>query len=512
MVLTDGQVLDGKYVIDRVLATGSMGEIYLGRNKRIGKEVAVKVLRRDLADTPAIASRFEREALIATAVKSSHVVDVYDLGELASGERFIVMEYVEGESLATRIEREGKVPERDVVRIALQILDGLVAAHAAGVIHRDLKPDNIILTKRDDQELVKLVDFGISKMSATPDAPATATTKTRTLHGMLLGTPMYMSPEQARGEADIDARTDIFSLGVTMYEALAGDVPFTADNVVALLSKVIDDEETPLTDRVAGLDPALARMVQKAMAKDPADRFQTAAEMRAALAEWHAMFGSLSVMRSSIDGVVTRPVAERLPFAMPSWIRIPPVALPILKAAANDKRVRTAAVAATIAALITSIVVRGGGAAAEATTASAPVVTATAYEPGRIVVPTVPVTGDPWVYGVPVAAEVPASTATTTAATPTPVRALPAFVAKAPAAPRATATPKPTRTTTMVATTATTATTPTTATAAAAAAPTAPPTATVAAATSASAAAAKPEEPSKPISTIAPPPDPPATP
>src|SRR5688572_17388516 len=190
MVLDEGQVLDGKYVIVRALGIGSMGEVYLGRNERIGKEVAVKVLRRDFAEDRAIVNRFDQEARIASAVKSSHVVDVYDLGELPTGERFIVMEYVDGESLGMRMAREGKLSAHVLGGITLQILDGLAAAHAAGVVHRDLKPDNVILSKRDGQELVKLVDFGVSKRTEVESDPtARRDLRRATLDGTLLGTP-----------------------------------------------------------------------------------------------------------------------------------------------------------------------------------------------------------------------------------------------------------------------------------------------------------------------------------
>lgn len=347
MVLEEGQVLDGKYVIVRVLATGSMGEVYLGRNERIGKEVAVKVMRRDLAEDRAIVNRFEQEARIATAVRSSHVVDVYDLGELPTGERFIVMEYVDGESLGTRMAREGKLSARALGAITLQILDGLVAAHAAGVIHRDLKPDNVILTMRDGQEIVKLVDFGVSKRS---DSAAPRDLQRATLDGTLLGTPMFMSPEQARGDSNaVDHRTDIFSLGVSMYEALSGEVPFNADNVVSLLSRIMNEPEPPLERRVPKVDPGLARIVQKAMAKDPSDRYQTAAEMREAVAAWYAVFGSTSAMRSSLEGVAhlstPPPVADE-------------IVLPKLGIRVDRKRARAALGAAAFAAMFTALITR----------------------------------------------------------------------------------------------------------------------------------------------------------
>jgi eukaryotic-like serine/threonine-protein kinase len=381
MVLDEGQVLDGKYVILRLLAMGSMGEVYLGRNERIGKEVAVKVLRRDFADDRAIVNRFEQEARIATTVRSSHVADVYDLGELPSGERFIVMEYVEGESLGMRMAREGKLSSRALGAIALQILDGLAAAHAVGVVHRDLKPDNVILTNRDGQEIVKLVDFGVAKRSVLSSAEAGVDLKRATLDGMLVGTPMFMSPEQARGEpGTVDHRTDIFSLGVSMYEALAGEVPFNADNVVQLLSKIMTDEEIPLEKRVPHVDPGLARIVKKAMAKDADDRYQTALEMRQALAAWYAVYGSTSATRSSLEGVVRS--FSLMPSLMPFNGPIRILGVPI-----DRKRAQVAVAAAAVAAAITLSLTRGPAPSASATAA-------TQLEPPSqaIVVPTIPAT------------------------------------------------------------------------------------------------------------------------
>ena len=298
MVLADGQVLDEKYVIVRALATGSMGEVYLGRNRRIGKEVAVKVMRADMAADRAIVDRFEQEARIAGLVRSKHVVDVYDLGDLATGERYIIMEYIDGESLAARLERERRLTARALGAIAIQIADALAAAHDAGVVHRDLKPENIILTKRDNEELVKLVDFGVSKVTSGTAAKGTLT-------GVLLGTPMYMSPEQARGQSsEIDHRTDIYSFGVLLYEAISGETPFTGENVIDLLSHVINDEAVPLETRAPTVDPTLAAIVRKAMSKHARDRYQSAAEMRQALTAWQAVFASGSMMWGSLDGVV----------------------------------------------------------------------------------------------------------------------------------------------------------------------------------------------------------------
>ena len=292
MTLADGQVLDGKYVIQRRIAVGGMSTVYLGTNQRIGKDVAVKVLSRAMASADDVVERFEREARVVSRIRSPFVADVYDFGTLESGERFMVMEYLEGESLASMLERDKTIPVKLLALIASQILEGLAAAHRAGIVHRDLKPDNVIVTKRGRDIVVKLVDFGISKVmdgavsSSIPPVRATQA-------GAVLGTPLYMSPEQARGTTSIiDQRTDLYSLGVMLYEAIAGEPPLTGDNVNDLLFRVALDDPMPLRKKVRGVDPGFAAIVTKAMEKDVKDRYQTAEEMLDAVREWRAQFES----------------------------------------------------------------------------------------------------------------------------------------------------------------------------------------------------------------------------
>jgi serine/threonine protein kinase len=280
----EGRLIDGKYVIVRRIAEGGTSTVWLGVNERIGKDVAVKVLRPDaIARDADILERFEREARHVSRIRSAHVADVYDCGELPTGERFMVMEYVDGESLASILERERVVPTETLRAIALQILDALAAAHRVGVIHRDLKPENVIVSSRGDELVVKVVDFGISMLKGDDRELRL------TAFGSVLGTPLYMSPEQARGQTTlVDQRTDLYSLGVMLYEATAGEPPLTGENVNELLFRVALDEPEPLTSRVPWVDPALAVIVEKAMSKDAVFRYQTAAEMRAAIETWRA--------------------------------------------------------------------------------------------------------------------------------------------------------------------------------------------------------------------------------
>jgi eukaryotic-like serine/threonine-protein kinase len=295
---SEGQVLDGKYVIRRRIADGGMSTVYLGVNQRIGKDVAVKVLHPGVAQDAELVNRFEREACIVSRIRSANVADVYDFGELPSGQCFMVMEYLDGESLARKLDREGTIPAPTLAMIAEQILVALSAAHEAGVVHRDLKPENVLLTQRAGEITAKVVDFGISKV--LPRSPwhdmqhpqyagdvASKVDVKLTSFNSVLGTPLYMSPEQAQGNSGkIDERTDIYALGVILYEATSGEMPLTGDNVNELLLRIVLDEPEPLESRAPAVDPGWSAIVSKALAKNPAYRYQSADAMREAIRAW----------------------------------------------------------------------------------------------------------------------------------------------------------------------------------------------------------------------------------
>jgi serine/threonine protein kinase len=312
MPLTEGQILEGKYEVRHLIARGGIGEVYLGVNQRLGKHVAIKVLHGEHASEPAVTERFEQEARVAAMIRSAHVADVYDLGDLKGGHRFIVMELLEGENLGDRLQRETRVSEKVLAAMTLQVLDALSSAHEAGVVHRDLKPENIFVTKRDGRDFVKVVDFGISKLAIAGHESA----RRLTLPGAVLGTPLYMSPEQARGKT-VDHRSDLYSLGVLLYEAVLGEPPFASENVNDLLFRVALDHVTPLELRLPSVSPALAGIVKRAMARAPGDRFQSAAEMRDAVLEWQAMLGSSPAMRASVPSFADGALAGHLPTPTP---------------------------------------------------------------------------------------------------------------------------------------------------------------------------------------------------
>jgi tRNA A-37 threonylcarbamoyl transferase component Bud32 len=282
MSLKVGDRIEGKYEIKRLLGEGGMGAVYEGENTLIHRRVAIKVLHSGVAALEEAVKRFENEAQAAGRIGSDHIVEVLDLGRLDSGDRYMVMEFLKGESLSARIAARGRLSPSEICSIGLQLLEGLSAAHEAGIIHRDLKPDNIFLiTKAKGRaDFVKILDFGISKFNVLgKDFSMTRT-------GSVMGTPYYMSPEQARGAKNLDARLDVYAAGVILYEAATGRVPFDGDTFNELLIKIVTEESPPVRTLVPDLDAGLAEIIDRARQKNPDHRFATARDFRDALARW----------------------------------------------------------------------------------------------------------------------------------------------------------------------------------------------------------------------------------
>jgi serine/threonine-protein kinase len=267
-----GQVLDGRYRIERRLGAGGMGAVYVGRQQAVDRAVAVKVLPAALGSDEEAVRRFLQEARASSALAHPNIVTIHDFGQTADGLLYLVMELVPGETLTRVLARSGALPAARAAEIGRQILDALEEAHGRGIVHRDLKSDNVMVCSRaGNADLVKVLDFGLARVAGSSSG------MTRT--GAVLGTPSYMSPEQAHGDRT-DHRTDLYSLGVILYELLAGRLPFEAELPLAVLIKHMHEAPPPLE----GVPSVVAAVVLRALAKSPAERFASAAEMNAALA------------------------------------------------------------------------------------------------------------------------------------------------------------------------------------------------------------------------------------
>ena len=282
MPVQTGDVLAGKYVVERVIAVGGMGTVVAAIHRSLGGRVALKFMLRSLAASPAVVRRFTKEARAARAITSEHVVRVIDIGTLDGGEPYIVMEYLEGRDLADEIARGGPLRVDVAIDYVMQALQAIAEAHAKGIVHRDLKPSNLFLTHRaDGTPLVKVLDFGIAKARAT-SLSATLGAGDTSGSMPLVGSPHYMSPEQIEGRT-VDARCDIYALGIILYEMLVGEVPFADQSTPAVLVKQLKERPIRPSLKNAAVPPALEAIALRCLEKDPEQRFQTADAVAAAL-------------------------------------------------------------------------------------------------------------------------------------------------------------------------------------------------------------------------------------
>jgi serine/threonine-protein kinase len=305
-----GIVFD-KYKVIRRIGEGGMGLVYEAMHTVIEKRVAMKVLRDDYSSRPEVVERFRQEAKSASRIGHEHIVDISDFGTTPTGSSYFVMEFLEGEDLASVLAREATLTPERATNIVLQCCRALGAAHAKGIVHRDMKPENIFLVRREEQlDFVKIVDFGIAKMSdvETPGAPGRKLTKT----GMIFGTPEYMSPEQAAGK-ELDHRVDIYALGVILFELLAGRVPFVGDSFMGILTQHMFEEAPTLRDVNPRVECSaeLEAVIYKALAKDAGDRYQTMEELGEAIAE--AMQGRMTKATLAGFGAPVKPKPRPTP-------------------------------------------------------------------------------------------------------------------------------------------------------------------------------------------------------
>src|SRR5260221_3818518 len=280
-VVEVGQVIDSKYKLLRLLGDGGMGSVYEVEHLGLGVRVAMKVLHAELSRKSGLNERFVQEARVSAQIKSAHVVQVTDVDRTPEGVAYLVMELLQGETLSNVVRREKKLSVGTAIEYTDQILQALEAAHALGVIHRDLKPDNVFVTFQGGKPVLKLIDFGIAKLKR--DGQSTA--KNLTVAGMLMGPPEYMAPEQAYSADKVDVRADLYAVGCMMYEMLSGHTPATGDDPRVVVLKVERGEVPPLVQEAPGTPGPVAGFVHRAMAPRPEARFATATEMRQRLLE-----------------------------------------------------------------------------------------------------------------------------------------------------------------------------------------------------------------------------------
>jgi beta-lactam-binding protein with PASTA domain/tRNA A-37 threonylcarbamoyl transferase component Bud32 len=263
------RLLGGRYEVGEPIGTGGMAEVFRGTDVRLGRDVAVKILRADLARDPSFQTRFRREAQAAASLNASAIVSVFDTGENEAGVPYIVMEFVDGRTLRDVLLEEGRLLPTRALEVIAEVCAALDAAHAAGIVHRDIKPANVMLTRGGE---VKVMDFGIARAAADASSAMTQT-------AAVIGTAAYLSPEQARGE-HVDVRSDLYSTGCLLYELITGAPPFTGDSPVAVAYQHVREDPEPPSAYDDTLPPSIDAVVLKAMAKNPANRYQSAQEMR----------------------------------------------------------------------------------------------------------------------------------------------------------------------------------------------------------------------------------------
>ncbi len=275
-----GVIVEQKYQLVRLLGEGGMGSVWVAKNLTLGVHVALKLMHSELAtQLPGAAERMLQEARAAACIGHPAIVQVFDFGRTRDGEPYISMELLDGESLAAALKRRGRLPAVRALQVLLPIADALSMAHARGIVHRDLKPDNVLLAQfSDGRSQPKILDFGIAKLENT-------TSPKLTLDGTVLGSPAYMSPEQARGEAEIDHRADVWAFSVMIYELVTGRVPFRGDGYNALLWAIIGHPVPPLSAH--GIDePELWAILERGLKKDRNERFQSIRDLGRAVAKW----------------------------------------------------------------------------------------------------------------------------------------------------------------------------------------------------------------------------------
>jgi eukaryotic-like serine/threonine-protein kinase len=291
--VSPGDLIGGKYRVERVLGRGGMGVVVAATHAHLGQRVAIKFLLKEAMESDGVAARFLREGRTMVQLTSEHVARVTDVGTHDNGAPYLVMEYLEGRDLGEVVTARGPLPAPEVVDYLLQACEAVAEAHALKVVHRDLKPGNLFLSRRPDgSPLVKVLDFGISKAHEPAGNKLTQT-------AAVMGSPAYMSPEQVRSTTNVDQRTDVWSLGVIAYELLTGKLPFEAPTMSGMFAAIVASPMVPIAQRRPDLHPDLARAVERALVKEVEGRFQSVAELANALAPFGTDGARISAQRVS---------------------------------------------------------------------------------------------------------------------------------------------------------------------------------------------------------------------
>jgi serine/threonine-protein kinase len=351
----------GAYRLVRRIGAGGMGEVWLAEHAALGRRAAIKVLHAELSRRPDIVGRFFNEARAATAISDPGIVQIFDFGTAADGSAYIVMELLEGESLEARLARRGRLSVADALRIMRQVATTTGIAHACGVVHRDLKPDNIFVVRDpevDGGERAKLLDFGIAKL-------ANGSSSVRTATSALMGTPTYMSPEQCRGAGSVDQRSDVYSLGCVLFALVAGRPPFVADGSGEVIAMHLREAAPLASTRTTGVPHALDEVIARCLAKDPADRFASAGELAAALRR----------IQPSQPPAVTAPPPAAEPVA-PAATTLSSAAMPLPRIRGGRRWIPFAAAVAVVACVAVGLSLRSPGEPTAASTPAPPADTA----------------------------------------------------------------------------------------------------------------------------------------
>jgi serine/threonine-protein kinase len=300
LAVRPGHVLAGKYRVERTLGSGGMGVVVAARHTVLDQRVALKFMKSGMVSDPDATDRFLREARAVVRLRGEHVARVFDVGQLDDGAPYIVMEYLEGRDLGAVLAR-GVLPVTDAVDHILDACVGVAEAHASGIIHRDLKPQNLFLTRRPDgSSLVKVLDFGVSK---APVAEGVAGRPT--VSSAMMGSPLYMAPEQMRSARDVDERADVWAIGVILYELMSGALPFVGESVAVVCAKVLGEPPRPLADAAPRLPVELCRVVERCLRKAPEERYPHVADLGEALVPYATERGRAAAQ--SIRSIVARP-------------------------------------------------------------------------------------------------------------------------------------------------------------------------------------------------------------